>query len=344
MRHGNQRMVIGAAVPSLVRWGCSPDADLVYRALVTLGPRTARGLKEDLDLAVGRVERALDELVAIEAVVSRPSARRARGLWAARPSTDVVARLHRGRRRAEPSLDARAAPPAPLTFGDGLRHLSSRALARQRLGELLDLAGQEHMSMQPEASFEAESVRAAQPLDRALLRRGVRMRALGVLPRDADPIVSVRRTDGERRPDYRQAAALPMKLIVVDQKIALFPVDPHHLEKGYLEVAQAPIVSALCALFERHWSRAWDPREEAMEELTLSARERALVVLLAAGHTDVTAAQELGISARSVSSILRHLMDRLEVANRFQLGVALGALRVVPPPRGRKDDEKGNHG
>ena len=66
-----------------------------------------------------------------------------------------------------------------------------------------------------------------------------------------------------------------------------------------------------------------------MRKITLSERERELISLLARGHTDVSAAGHLGISARSVTNILRRLMDRLGVENRFQLGLALGNLRKV---------------
>ena len=38
------------------------------------------------------------------------------------------------------------------------------------------------------------------------------------------------------------------------------------------------------------------------------------------------------ISARSITGIMRTMMDRLGVENRFQLGLALGALRVASPP------------
>jgi DNA-binding CsgD family transcriptional regulator len=74
--------------------------------------------------------------------------------------------------------------------------------------------------------------------------------------------------------------------------------------------------------------------ELGLPKITLSDRERELISLLAEGHTDVSAAERLDISARSVTNILRSLMDRLGVENRFQLGLALGFLRQahVPPP------------
>jgi len=60
--------------------------------------------------------------------------------------------------------------------------------------------------------------------------------------------------------------------------------------------------------------------------MEFSARERALVELLAAGHTDASAARRLGVSPRTVSYTLQSLMDRLQVENRFQLGLAIGTL------------------
>jgi DNA-binding CsgD family transcriptional regulator len=60
-------------------------------------------------------------------------------------------------------------------------------------------------------------------------------------------------------------------------------------------------------------------------------RERALISLLTAGHSDAGAARGGGVCPRTVSSILRSLMDRLGVGNRFQLGVAVGRLTGGPP-------------
>jgi LuxR family transcriptional regulator, transcriptional regulator of spore coat protein len=73
--------------------------------------------------------------------------------------------------------------------------------------------------------------------------------------------------------------------------------------------------------------------EHHVPKVTLSGRERELISLLAQGHTDISAAEHLQISPRSVTNILRNLMDRLGVDNRFQLGLALGFLRKahVPP-------------
>jgi DNA-binding CsgD family transcriptional regulator len=59
----------------------------------------------------------------------------------------------------------------------------------------------------------------------------------------------------------------------------------------------------------------------------LTDRERRIVALLAAGHTDASAAEQLGLSVRTVAYTVRTLMDRFGVQNRFQLGLAVGAAR-----------------
>ncbi|MEU6608668.1 helix-turn-helix transcriptional regulator [Streptomyces shenzhenensis] len=66
--------------------------------------------------------------------------------------------------------------------------------------------------------------------------------------------------------------------------------------------------------------------------MPLDERQSKLITLLLAGHTDASAASRLGVSPRTVSNILRSLMDRLGVDNRFQLGVALGS-RMRSPER-----------
>jgi DNA-binding NarL/FixJ family response regulator len=65
--------------------------------------------------------------------------------------------------------------------------------------------------------------------------------------------------------------------------------------------------------------------------IALAPRERALLRLLAAGHTDTSAARRLYVSPRTVTNMLRALMDQLGVNNRFQLGIALGLHTATAP-------------
>ncbi|AJE85800.1 putative transcriptional regulator [Streptomyces albus] len=83
---------------------------------------------------------------------------------------------------------------------------------------------------------------------------------------------------------------------------------------------------------DRRLERPLCGREE--KTLPLDERQRRLISLLIAGHTDASAAHRLGVSPRTVTNILRSLMDALGVDNRFQLGIALGRrMRTPAAPR-----------
>ncbi|HYN92453.1 MAG TPA: helix-turn-helix transcriptional regulator [Pilimelia sp.] len=345
-------------MPSLVRWGLSSDADLVFRTLVTMGPRSAGGLGVDLGLAARRVRDALAELRAVDAAVPTRDRTAGRpGIWLARPAGDVVAALRARRfRPVDPELQVRhyqevvrslahqrrasgrtysgpvpSATPDHL-LGDGVRYFATRDGSRRRLAELVALERHEHLAINPEQAFEVASVRAANPLDVQLLERGVQLRVLGVPPADRDALRGDLALLDRPGCAYREAPAVPMKLIVIDHRVAIFPADPRDPDRGYLEVSQPAMVRTLVSMFDQRWAAASDPRRHAVPGGELTRRERHLVALLAQGHTDATAARRLQISARSVTNIMRSLMDRFGAENRFQLGLALGALDAARPP------------
>jgi DNA-binding CsgD family transcriptional regulator/predicted DNA-binding transcriptional regulator len=330
-----------AVIPALTRWGLSADADLVYRALVLMGPMDEHRLTRELGMTRVRVRAAVDELAATEAVTA--GCGRA---WSPSPPSEVVLRL---RRRAGPGPHPAERWRQHLATLDGLagapleelvcRHWTSRALARRRITRLVAAERYEHLAINTERVFSAESLAAAQPLDRSLVARGVRLRVLGRPSEDGDRAVPQRSVETIPDGGYRQLDEPPLKLVVVDRRVALFPADPVNFEAGYLEVDDPSMVQRLCAFFQRLWTQGTDPFRQGVAPIELTPRERALVALLSKGHTDVTAAAELNVSARTVAYAMRALMDRLGVDNRFQLALLLGATGTVSPPA-RADDER----
>jgi len=314
-------------IPTLTRWGLSADADLVYRALALLGPADGHRLARELGLARTRTKSALDELAAAGATVAAGVG------WTARAPADVVQRF---RRRPSPPPAAVERWRRHFATIDGIadagpfdvpaRLWPSRQATRNRVARLATVERHEHLTINNEPVISAESMSAAQPVDRRLAARGVRLRVIG---RDQQPHPSTAGT--VPLGPVRQVAAPPMKLMVFDRKVALFPADPLDLERGYVEVADEKFVAALCALFERLWAQGRDPYRQEVIPIDLSPRESALVGLLALGHTDQTAAEELGLSPRTVAYTLRALMDRVGAQNRFQLALALGAAGAVRP-------------
>ncbi|GAA3730208.1 LuxR C-terminal-related transcriptional regulator [Plantactinospora mayteni] len=335
---GTGVLAVGRAVPLLVRWGVSADADLVYRCLVTFGARSAGGIAASLGLAVRRVRAALDELE--DAGVVEPTAAPSgfgvdAATWqAAEVDVAVTTLQRRALRRPAPVTEATAGLLRPgMVRPFPARRLPDREATRRRIAELVALERVEHLAMNPEAVFSTDALAIAAPMDIALLRRRIRLRSLGRAPADGDRssrhATEFARLGGE----YREAPRLPHKLMIFDRRVALVAVDPHGLHHGTWEVVEPGAVESFVSLFVRHWTDATDPRRNGVPEVVLTPREKALVGLLAEGHTDTSAAKELGISTRSVTYALRSLMDRLGVENRFQLGLALGAMQAASPPR-----------
>jgi DNA-binding CsgD family transcriptional regulator len=309
----------------------SAHADLVFRTLTVVGSATCRQLARHLDVEVGRLGQALDELAAVGAVRRFSEGRDWR--WAAVEVGRVVALLHR--RRAPVVLEDRhrrhLAAVAGLSLdripAHAVGRLPTRESARARIAELAALERHEHLAINTEDTITADAAAAAAPLDRALLARGVRMRTLGLPPRDGS-----RRGDPPSGSEHREAEDLPLKLMVFDRQTALFPADPTDFDAGAVEVSDADAVAHLTQLFYRIWSMSQDPRRQETPDVMLTVREQAIVALLSAGVSEEEAATRLGLSRRTVVYALRALMDRLGVENRFQLALVLGAARAVPLP------------
>lgn len=196
--------------------------------------------------------------------------------------------------------------------GPQVRRVPSRLVAA-RGRELLSGARREHLGMYAAMSVDEEAVRRALPAARERHLRGVLLRTLAPVgaatPRvDAADLAVI---DG----DHRRAATLPTSLNIVDRRVALLPADPADPDGDHLEVWAPALVAGLLAMFERHWTVAAPPE--------LSARERAVVELLAEGCTDAVVARRLGVSERTVTATVRVLLDRYGARSRFQLALAL---------------------
>jgi DNA-binding CsgD family transcriptional regulator len=216
-----------------------------------------------------------------------------------------------------------------------VRHWVSRPLTRRRVAHLVAAERHEHLTINTEPVLTSETIAAARPLDRSVIDRGIRARVLGLPPGDGDRSTAHLAELGGGGGMYRELNDLPLKLMVFDRRVALFPADPLNFEAGFIEVDDPPVVQALCGIFDRLWMQGRDPHRQGVTPITLTPREQALVALLSAGHTDVSAANELKLSVRTVAYTMREMMDRLGVENRFQLALLLGAAGATPIPVSR---------
>lgn len=120
----------------------------------------------------------------------------------------------------------------------------------------------------------------------------------------------------------RTVPVLPTPMALVDEHIALVPLDPEDITRGALELHGDEAVAALRTIFEHFWVTAtpWDDPPRRDRE-GLSPRERDLLRLLASGCTDESMCRKLGISLRTVRRAVADLMARLGAHSRFEAGV-----------------------
>lgn len=319
-------------VPVLTSVGLSVGADLIYRCLVMTGPRNVGDLIRLLGLPSRQVRLSLDELADVGAVVPATgrSGRTARTWSATRPET-VAARVRRIRHEAartqhriRQQLVGLSELGVSLT-SNNVRIFGGCTSAQSRVSELAAAERYEHLVMNPDLSFSAAAVRSVSPVHQQMLDRHVAIKELSVpMPPEAtnDDLTSELLAAGAQ---FRELPSVPAKIMIIDRRAAVVRLDPADPRSGLVETADRSTVHGLIDLFFRQWELGNDYRGRA-RPVELTAREHAIVRLLGAGRTDAETAAELGISVRTVAYAIHDLMERYDVRNRFQLGIALGPL------------------
>lgn len=133
---------------------------------------------------------------------------------------------------------------------------------------------------------------------------------------------------GERA---RVLADVPIKMLVVDAKLAIVPLSLDNSSAAVL-VNGSTLITALTTCFEALWSRGLDVTAATDGAVTTgpdgaeppTATERSIVRLLATGLKDDAIARQLGISHRTVVRHMDRIMTKLEVRTRFQAGLVAG--------------------
>ncbi|MGW7824776.1 helix-turn-helix transcriptional regulator [Streptomyces puniciscabiei] len=194
---------------------------------------------------------------------------------------------------------------------------------RARLARLGDDATSEVMTFAPGGSHSPADLEAGRNPNTALLSRGVRIRTVCL-----DSVRNDRATLdhlswlASSGAEVRTKPTLPTRLIIVDRRPALLPVDPADAREGAVLVSDQGTIAALCALFEQIWSDATPlGQPPAQQPRDLSRQEDEVLHMLATGLTDQAIATRLGVSPRTARRLAAELMDRLDACSRLEAGV-----------------------
>ncbi len=320
----------------LAALGVSEPEEQTYRALLARPGATAKELASALGVPARKLHRLLDVLEA-KGLASHSPQRPRRYLPAA-PDLAIerlIVQRQGGLERARSAIDElrtqmRAAQPE--TSPDRIVEvITGREAEQQVLEDAVRAAREEFLSLvRPPVRVSRLDIPREQDqrLQRQARDRGVHFRTVvdaGFLqvPGTADAV----RADIEAREEVRVVSELPIKLVLVDRRVGLIPLDLQQPDSPALLVRSSPLLDALRLLFEQIWQRAApmsfsaeNGLESADAGIPMPAGADDLVRLLAAGLGDKVVARELGVSVRTLERRIADLMAGLDARTRFQLG------------------------
>jgi DNA-binding CsgD family transcriptional regulator len=310
--------------------GLSKRHEMVYLAMLEHPELNVAGLAEHLAIPVDEVREALDVLADLALLRLDPHAGRTRVVRPGAGLTALLTRVESDIAARQRQVDAtRAAIAALATAHDDQqrahegRVLEGRDAVLERLAELAHSAATECLSFTTGRAQRVDTMTTEATLNRLAVQRGVRIRNVYQDGFRNDPAtVAHARRMAELGCQSRTAPALPIRMVIVDQRTALVPIDPNDSGRGAVELSSTGVIAALVALFELIWRDATPfGALPAPDAHGLNPQERELLHLLAAGHTDEAAARKLAVSLRSIQRMMTVLADRLSSASRFQAGV-----------------------
>ncbi|MEV0262447.1 LuxR C-terminal-related transcriptional regulator [Streptomyces sp. NPDC050617] len=212
---------------------------------------------------------------------------------------------------------------APAGDESGAERLDGLTAVRRRIEQLVCNASRTVATFMQGGAQPPSSLAAARRNDESVLRRGAAVRTIGLDAIRRDPAtLDYARWLTARGGEFRTTASLPPGMVLVDSSTALLPIDPADTGKGALCLTRPGVVASLVALFECVWDVATPlGADREAGRAGLSEPERELLLLIARGHTDESAAAQLFISPRTTRRMMASLMERLGARSRFEAGV-----------------------
>ncbi|MGH8775336.1 MAG: helix-turn-helix transcriptional regulator [Jiangellaceae bacterium] len=159
------------------------------------------------------------------------------------------------------------------------------------------------------------------PQETQSMRRGVRYRAVYHAPRLDEPgRIRDLRANIAAGEQARVLPSVQMKMLIADRQTAMVPVSFQATTlRSIILVHTSPLLDALVTSFEYLWQQAIPLDGGPTDDNTgPSEPDREMLTMLAAGMKDRAVARALGITERSVTRHVTHLLHTLGADTRFQ--------------------------
>ncbi|WP_370950045.1 LuxR C-terminal-related transcriptional regulator [Amycolatopsis sp. cg5] len=325
--------------------GLSKTSELVYLALLDYAGSDCHHLADHLDLTEREVCEALDELTRM-ALLQTGDNSRCRPPRLVDPEVGMAALIARqqadiARRQQEieesklalTRLLSQHSDSRPSSGDPGIEHLRGVTAIRRRLREVAASSEWETCSLTPGGAELAESLPASRFLDSDAVDRGVRLRTIYLDSiRNQPAAIEYAQWLSGAGGEVRTAPSLPQRMVIVDRRIAMVPVNVDDDDESAVVISIGGVVNALYTLFSSVWRSSAPlglPRSRDSDGLTDQGREA--LKLLGKGSTDEVIARRLGVSVRTARRVASELLTRLGARSRFQAGaraVARGWVAV----------------
>ncbi|QNP71251.1 response regulator transcription factor [Streptomyces roseirectus] len=216
------------------------------------------------------------------------------------------------------------AHPTGFTLLDGLDRIDDT------IREAMLRSSDEILTIQPGGKRPVSSLALALPKEQEMLSRGGRMRTLYQHTTRHDPAVLAHYELLAGDVQVRTLDEVPDRLIVLDRAIAFIPANPERTMA--VQIRHRPTAAYLATTFDRLWRLATPMYPEATQQPSsdgVTARQRAIAVLLVEGHTDAVIAERLGMNIRTAREHIAKLAAALGSDSRAQLGYLIGESGIL---------------
>jgi DNA-binding CsgD family transcriptional regulator len=304
--------------------GLGATESALYLHVLSTPRCTTAALAAAVDMTPARIRPGLRRLVD-SGLITRLTGSPAR--YTAAPPHVVVDALAERRQRQLEQLRAHVCdlaaslPGAATGSGRDLVELVEGQEEMRHRVEQMQLGAQREMRVVDCPPYFDSPV--ANPIEFQLLRRGVTCRVIY----DASGL------DGKQRMDFtmtciaagEEARTLPsvrLKMLIADRESAMIPMTPGpNPPTAAIFVRASPLLTALATCFDLLWERATPLAATEATRDVLDQRDRELLAMLASGMKDATIIRALGITQRTVTRRVGHILTVLDAQTRFQAGI-----------------------
>lgn len=313
---------------ALAELGIPLVEERIYRMLLHRDGARLAEISAGLRMTARNVQRSLASLEKNGFVTHSPE--QVQRYFAAPPDLAIEALMVRRQNKARSAI-AELRESAKTTESarreERIVEILSREAAAQVFSQIIqsaehDILGLERPPVLVSANDQPDEVQLR------LLAKGVRFRSItDTSMLNAPGTLNRLRIATQAGEQYRVYPSLPFKLVVVDHRIGIIPLNLARPDGPALLVRSSSLLDALCEMFEMLWRSSVPfsldgagatggavPVQRAVGYIDV------LLPMLVSGLNDKTIELELGVSQRTLTRRIVELMKRLGATTRFQAG------------------------